>query len=77
MSKLLQFVSVWEFLLRYTVIVGIIVAMLGVMCCFLSKMFANRDNGNKHLILLTTGLVLLLLGMIIMVLPIADTLYKG
>ena len=77
MSKLLQFVSVWEFLLRYNVIVGVIVAMIGSACCFSANMFNKNDGGNRHQILVITGLVLLLLGMVAIALPLEATLYRG
>lgn len=77
MSKLLQFVSIWEFLLRYTVIIGVVIAILGVACCFSAKMFNKKEGDNNHSLLIITGIVLILLGMIIMVLPIEATLYRG
>lgn len=77
MSKLLQFVSIWEFLLRYTVIAGVIVAILGVTCCFSAKMFSKNNADKNYSRLIIAGIVLILLGMIIMVLPIEATLYRG
>ena len=77
MNTLLQFSSIWEYMLRYTVIVGIVICIIGTACCFVAKMFNNREDGNNHSALLTIGVVLILLGMIVMVLPIEATLYRG
>ena len=52
MSTLLSFVSVWEFLLRYTVIFGIVVAAIGVAICMLAKRITmckkRTDQINKN-----------------------------
>ena len=66
-----------EFLLRYTVIAGVVVAILGVTCCFTARMFNKKNTENNYSRLIVTGIVLILLGMIIMVLPIEATLYRG
>lgn len=85
MSTLLSFVSVWEFLLRYTVIFGIVVAAIGVAICMLAKritMFKRRTdeiNKNDKLYqgLLIAGICVILLGLILIALPIENTFYKG
>jgi len=84
MSLLLSFVSPLEFLLRYTVIVGIIVATIGASICFMAKRITMAKRNvvqiNKqdklYVTLMLVGISLILLGMIIMVLPIEGTFYK-
>ena len=83
MSLLLSFVNPLEFLLRYTVIAGVIVAAIGVAICLTAKriVMAKRKTAviNRKDMLYTTlmllGLGFLLVGMIIMVLPIEATFY--
>lgn len=83
MSLILSFVNPLEFLLRYTVIAGIIVASVGVAICLSAKriVMAKRKTNtiNRKDSLYTTlmllGLGFLLVGMIIMVLPIDATFY--
>ena len=83
MSFILSFVNPLEFLLRYTVIAGIIVAAIGVAICLTAKriVMAKRktttiDRKDRlYTTLMLLGLGLLLVGMIIMVLPIEATFY--
>lgn len=81
----LSFESPLEFLLRYTVITGIIIAVIGASICFLAKRITmakrNVDNIDKkdrlYVALLLGGLCLVLVGMIFISLPIDATFYKG
>ena len=83
MSVLLSFVNPLEFLLRYTVIAGVIVAAIGVAICMTAKriVMAKRkttiiDRKDRlYTTLMLLGLGFLLIGMIIMVLPIEATFY--
>lgn len=85
MSTLLSFVSVWEFLLRYTVISGMVVAAVGVAICMLAKRItlAKRHtdslpkNDKLYQGLMLTGVCFILLGLILIALPIETTFYKG
>lgn len=85
MSTLLSFESPLEFLLRYTVIAGVFVAIIGVAIIFMAKRLTMTirkqevfDKSDRlYIALFTTGIILLLVGMIIMVLPISDTLYHA
>lgn len=83
MSILLSFVNPLEFILRYTVISGMIVAILGTALCFMAKAitiskhgeeFSKSDKLYRTLILL--GILLILIGIIVIALPINATLYK-
>jgi len=83
MSSILSFVHPLEFLLRYTVIAGVIVAAIGVAICLTAKRIVlakrkttvlNRQD-KLYRTLMLLGLGLLLVGMIIMVLPIEATFY--
>ena len=83
MSLLLSFVNPLEFLLRYTVIAGVIVAAIGVAICLTAKriVMAKRKTAtvdrkdSLYTTLMLLGLGFLLIGMIIMVLPIEATFY--
>ena len=77
MSLLLQFGSIWEFLLRYNVIAGTIVAMIGAACCFSANMFNKREGEDGHNRLKIVGIVLILIGMVAIALPLEATLYRG
>lgn len=85
MSTLLAFENIFEFILRYTVLTGMLVASVGVAICFMAKRItrAKRDTqvidkrDGLYMGLLMIGLCLILVGMIIMVLPIEATLYAG
>ena len=83
MSLILSFVNPLEFLLRYTVIAGVIVAAIGVAICLTAKRIVmvkrkatviNRKD-RLYTTLMLLGLGFLLVGMIIMVLPIEATFY--
>jgi len=83
MGLILSFVHPLEFLLRYTVIAGVIVAAIGVAICMSAKriVLAKRkttvlDRKDRlYTTLMLLGLGFLLIGMIIMVLPIEATFY--
>ena len=85
MSTLLSFVSPWEFLLRYTVIIGVVFAIIGVSLCLMAKRITmavrntdsinNRDKLYSGLIFAGVGLILV--AMVIIALPIEATLYGG
>ena len=74
-----------EFLLRYTVLTGIVFAIIGTVMCMMAKRItmtvrkqvevSKTDKLYTGLKLL--GLALILIGMIIMVLPIEVTFYRG
>ncbi len=84
MSTLLTFVSPLEFLLRYTVITGIVIAVIGASICFMAKRITmakrKSDEISKsdrlYVGLMVTGICFILVGMIIMVLPIDATFYN-
>lgn len=77
--------EILEFLLRYCVITGIIIATVGTAICMMAKRItmAKRDqveinkNDRLYVTLRYLGLSLVLIGMIIMVLPIEATFYRG
>ena len=74
-----------EFLLRYTVITGIVVAIIGTSIVMMAKRLtmAKRKQveinpkDKYYATLMLLGLALILIGMIIMVLPIELTFYRG
>ena len=74
-----------EFLLRYTVITGVIIAIIGTALCMTAKRItmAKRkqveiDKKDRlYATLIYLGLAFILIGMIIMVLPIEATFYRG
>ena len=84
MSTFLSFVSPLEFLLRYTVITGIVIAVIGASICFMAKRITmakrKSDEISKsdrlYVGLMVTGICFILVGMIIMVLPIDATFYN-
>ena len=85
MSLILSFVNPLEFLLRYTVIAGMVIAAIGAAMCMLAARITNavRDTEkvNKqdklYVALMMIGLCLILLGLIVMALPINGTFYGG
>ena len=85
MSLLMSFESPLEFLLRYTVIAGIIVAIVGTAICMLAKRItmAKRDqdyvdkSDKLYSTLQMLGLAFILIGMIMIALPIDATFYVG
>lgn len=74
-----------EFLLRYTVITGVIIAIIGTAIVMMAKRItmakrkqveiSSKDRLYATLMLL--GLAFIIIGMIIMVLPISATFYRG
>lgn len=83
MSNLLSFVSPLEFLLRYTVIGGTVLAIIGLAVILLAKRVTmavrKQDTINKqdkvYLTMIIIGVALLLLGMIVIALPVDATFY--
>jgi len=84
MNMLLSFVNPLEFILRYTVIAGMLIAIAGVVLCLLAKRITmavrKQDQISKsdrlYVTLMLLGLGFLLIGMIIIALPIDATFYK-
>ena len=84
MSLILSFVNPLEYLLRYTVIAGVIIAAIGAAVCFMAKRITmakrNVAEINKqdklYVTIMLVGISLILVGMIVMVLPVEGTLYK-
>ncbi len=84
MNKILELTS-FEWLLRYNVIIGAVVCMLGVAMCILAKRITMairkteecNKNDRIYLTLFVVGICLVLLGMIVIALPIDSTFYKG
>lgn len=74
-----------EFLLRYTVITGVVFAIIGTAICMTAKRvtMAKRkqveiDKSDKlYTTLVCLGIAFILVGMIIMVLPIEATFFRG
>ena len=85
MNMFLSFVSPMEFLLRYTVICGIIIAIIGTVLCFTAKRFTlfkrkteELDKTDKlYVALMLLGVSFVLMGMIVIALPIEATFYVG
>ncbi len=85
MSAFLSFSSPLEFLLRYTVIAGVVISVIGLALVFMCKRLTMAirkqdilDKSDKlYTTLFTVGIIIFLIGLIVMVLPINDTLYKG
>ena len=83
--KLLIAMQPLEFLLRYTVLTGMVFAIIGTAICMTAKRITiakrhqveinKQDKLYSGLILL--GIAFILIGMIIMVLPIEVTFYRG
>lgn len=73
-----------EFLLRYTVITGIIIAIVGTAILFMAKHITRAKRGTDevdkndklYITLLIVGLMFVLIGMIIIALPIDATFYN-
>lgn len=84
MSTLLSFVSPWEFILRYTVLAGMVIMSIGVAIMLMAKRITQvkrksdriDKNDKLYVALKFVGIALILLGMIIAVLPVESTLYK-
>jgi len=75
----------FEFLLRYTVIIGMLVAIVGAAICMMAKRItmAKRQqaefnkNDKFYSTLIVVGVLFILAGMIIIALPYRATFYKG
>ncbi len=85
MSTILSFENPMEFLLRYTVIIGIILMIAGVAILFSAKRITIAKRGTEvvdkqdklYLTLFITGICLLLIGMIIMALDVPYGFYRA
>ena len=74
-----------DFLLRYTVIAGMVLAMIGVGICMSAKRITmskrkqvDIDKNDKfYSALICIGLVFIIAGLIVMVLPYENTFYRG
>ncbi len=86
MSTILSFDSPLEFLLRYTVITGIVIMIVGVAIMMSAKRItlakrrtSELNKGDKlYITLLVVGICLLLVGMIVaFALDIPDTFYRA
>lgn len=75
----------FEFLLRYSVITGVIIAIIGTALCMMAKRItmAKRQQveidkkDRLYTTIMFLGIGLILVGMIIMALPIEATFYRG
>ena len=84
MATLLTFENPLEFLLRYTVVIGVILAMFGVALCLSAKRITmavrKQDEINKEdrlfVALRIVGICLILAGMIVIALPVNATMYR-
>ena len=85
MGMFLSFESPLEFLLRYTVITGVIFAIIGAAIMMMAKRItmAKRQqdeiskNDRLYMGLMITGICFILIGMIIIALPIEETFYTA
>ena len=83
MSLILSFVSPLEFLLRYTVIIGMLISAIGVALCAVAKKVTllkskknELDKSDKlYIRMISIGFLLILAGMIVMILPYESTFY--
>lgn len=74
-----------EFLLRYTVVSGTILAIIGTAICMMAKRITMAkkqkveiEKDDKYYVRLKyIGIALILIGMIVMVLPFEATFYWG
>ncbi len=74
-----------DFILRYTVLTGIVFAIIGTALCMVAKRItmAKRQqveinkNDKLYTTLVCLGLIFIMVGMIIMVLPIENSFYRG
>lgn len=75
----------FEFILRYTVIIGMLVAIVGVSICMMAKRItmakrqqAEFDKNDKfYSTLIVVGVMFILAGMIVIALPYGATFYKA
>ncbi len=85
MSTILSFENPMEFLLRYTVIIGIILMIIGVAILFSAKKITMVKRGTDsidkqdklYLTLFIVGICLLLIGMIVMAIDIPYGFYRA
>jgi xanthine/uracil permease len=74
-----------EFLLRYNVLAGMVVAIIGTAICMMAKRIAMAKKGqveidrndSTYTKLKFLGLALIIIGMILIALPFEATLYRG
>ena len=74
-----------DFLLRYTVIAGVIIMIIGTSLCMTAKRVTMavkkqveiNKKDRMYATLMLLGLAFIMIGMIIMVLPIEATFYRG
>ena len=74
-----------DFILRYTVLTGIVFAIIGTALCMVAKRVTMskrqqveiNKNDKLYTTLICLGLVFIMIGMIIMVLPIEHSFYRG
>ena len=74
-----------EFLLRYNVLAGMVVAIIGTAICMMAKRIAMAKKGqveidrndSTYTKLKFLGLALIIVGMILIALPFEATLYRG
>ena len=85
MSTILSFENPMEFLLRYTVITGVIIAIIGAAICMMAKRITmakrKQDEISKddrmYVGLMIAGLALILVGIIFIALPVDATFYHA
>lgn len=85
MSTILSFENPMEFLLRYTVIIGIILMIIGVAILLSAKKITMVKRGTDsvdkqdrlYLTLFIVGICLLLIGMIVMAIDIPYGFYQA
>ena len=74
-----------EFLLRYNVLAGIVVATIGTAICMMAKRIAMAKKGqveidkndSTYASIRILGIVLIVAGMILIALPFETSLYRG
>ena len=74
-----------EFLLRYNVLAGMVVAIIGTAICMMAKRIAMAKKGqveidrndSTYTKLKFLGLALIIVGMILIALPFEASLYRG
>ena len=74
-----------EFLLRYNVLAGMVVAIIGTAICMMAKRIAMAKKGqveidrndSTYTKLKFFGLALIIVGMILIALPFEASLYRG
>ncbi len=73
-----------DFMLRYTVISGIVLAIIGTAICMMAKRITMAKRRQMEVSkqdkfytgLIVFGVALILIGMVVMVLPVEATFYK-